>query len=91
MQGDRVVVNVYNGLGNESTSLHWHGIHQRGTNHMDGATGATQCPIAPGQSFTYEWIVSFSPTNLDVVIDWSNLGRSSWHLLVALAQYGSIP
>jgi iron transport multicopper oxidase len=58
MQGDRVVVNVYNGLRNESTSLHWHGIHQRGTNHMDGATGSTQCPIAPGQSFRYEWIVS---------------------------------
>jgi iron transport multicopper oxidase len=58
MQGDRVVVNVYNGLGNESTSLHWHGIHQRGTNHMDGATGSTQCPIAPGQRFRYEWIVS---------------------------------
>ena len=56
--GDRVVVNAYNGLGNQSTSLHWHGIHQRGTNHMDGSSGATQCPIAPGSSFTYEWVVS---------------------------------
>jgi iron transport multicopper oxidase len=24
---------------------------------MDGATGTSQCPIAPGQSFRYEWIV----------------------------------
>jgi iron transport multicopper oxidase len=52
------VVNVYNGLVNESTSLHWHGIHQRGTNQMDGSTGTSQCPIAPGQTFTYAWIVS---------------------------------
>ncbi|KAG9679669.1 conidial pigment biosynthesis oxidase Abr1/brown 1, partial [Aureobasidium melanogenum] len=62
MEGDRVVVNVYNGLGNESTSLHWHGIHQRGTNHMDGPSGATQCPIAPGQSFTYDWIADQAGT-----------------------------
>ncbi|THW28037.1 hypothetical protein D6D23_02314 [Aureobasidium pullulans] len=62
MQGDRVVINVYNGLGNQSTALHWHGIHQRGTNHMDGATGTTQCPIAPGQSFQYEWIADQAGT-----------------------------
>lgn len=29
---------------------------------MDGATGTTQCPIAPGQSFQYEWIVSSVPS-----------------------------
>jgi len=25
--------------------------------HMDGVNGITQCPIAPGSSFTYEWKV----------------------------------
>jgi FtsP/CotA-like multicopper oxidase with cupredoxin domain len=25
--------------------------------HMDGVNGVTQCPIAPGSSFTYEWKV----------------------------------
>lgn len=55
--GDRLVVDIYNGLGNQSTSLHWHGIHQRGTNDMDGSSGATQCPVAPGQSFTYDFNV----------------------------------
>ncbi len=55
--GDRLIVHVYNGLGNESTSIHWHGIHQTGTPEMDGATGITQCPIAPGQSFTYDFNV----------------------------------
>lgn len=55
--GDRLVVDIYNGLGNQSTSLHWHGIHQKGTNDMDGSSGATQCPVAPGQSFKYDFNV----------------------------------
>ena len=56
--GDRVVVNVHNQLRNESTSLHFHGLYQNGTTEMDGAVGATQCPIPPGASFTYNLTVS---------------------------------
>ncbi|KAJ9150004.1 Multicopper oxidase [Pleurostoma richardsiae] len=52
--GDRLVLNVHNNLGNASTSLHFHGFFQKGTNHMDGAVGVTQCAIPPGESFTYE-------------------------------------
>lgn len=55
--GDRLVVHVNNALGNQSTSLHWHGLHQYGTPSMDGSTGATQCPIPPGSQFTYDFIV----------------------------------
>lgn len=55
--GDRVVVNVVNQLGNESTSLHFHGLYQNGTSDMDGVTGVTQCPIQPGGSFTYNFTV----------------------------------
>lgn len=55
-EGDRVVVHVFN-EGSESTSLHFHGMHQNGTNHMDGATAITQCPIQPGKSFTYDFTV----------------------------------
>ena len=58
--GDRVVVNVLNQLGNESTSLHFHGIYQNGTTDMDGSVSATQCPIPPGGSFTYNFTVSHS-------------------------------
>jgi len=57
-KGDRVVVNVKNSLGNESTSLHFHGLYQNGTNHMDGPVGVTQCAIPPGNSFTYNFTVS---------------------------------
>ncbi|MCJ1347443.1 hypothetical protein MMC31_005668 [Peltigera leucophlebia] len=53
--GDRVIVNVMNDLGNQSTSLHFHGLYQNGTTDMDGPAGVTQCPIAPGLTFKYDF------------------------------------
>lgn len=55
--GDRIVINVNNQLGNQSTSLHFHGLYQNGTTHMDGPAGVSQCGIAPGASFTYNFTV----------------------------------
>jgi hypothetical protein len=55
-EGDTIVVNVENRMVN-ATSIHWHGIFQNGTNWMDGAPGVTQCPIAPGGRFRYEFLV----------------------------------
>lgn len=57
-KGDRIVVNAKNSLGNESTSLHFHGIYMNGSTHMDGPPHVTQCDIAPGSSFTYNFTVS---------------------------------
>ena len=56
--GDRVIVNVQNNLGNLTTSLHFHGLYMNGTNEMDGVVGVTQCGIAPGENFTYDFTVS---------------------------------
>ncbi|KAF2740803.1 iron transport multicopper oxidase FET3 precursor [Polyplosphaeria fusca] len=56
-KGDRIVVNVKNSLSNESTSLHFHGLYQNGSTHMDGPPSVTQCGIAPGSSFTYNFTV----------------------------------
>ncbi|KAA8915962.1 hypothetical protein TRICI_001879 [Trichomonascus ciferrii] len=54
--GDRVIVNVHNDLeGEETTSVHWHGIKQRGSNAMDGAVGVTQCGIPSGDNLTYSF------------------------------------
>ncbi|KAF9937851.1 laccase, multicopper oxidase, benzenediol:oxygen oxidorectuctase [Mortierella alpina] len=39
----------------KTISVHWHGIFQNGTNYMDGTPYSTQCPITPGDSFTYEF------------------------------------
>ncbi|USP80192.1 multicopper ferroxidase [Curvularia clavata] len=57
-KGDQVIVNVKNSLGNESTSLHFHGLFMNGTTHMDGVVGGTQCGIPPGSSFTYNFTVN---------------------------------
>jgi iron transport multicopper oxidase len=58
--GDRLVVNVLNSLGNESASLHFHGLYMRDATHMDGPAGVTQCPIPPGARFTYNFTVRLS-------------------------------
>ncbi|KAL2802196.1 Cupredoxin [Aspergillus granulosus] len=46
-KGDRIVANVYNGLGDKDT-----------TNQMDGLSMVTQCPIPLGASFTYNFTVN---------------------------------
>ncbi len=51
-EGDRVRINVTNHLP-ESTTVHWHGLVL--PNAMDGPAEVTQEPIAPGQSFIYEF------------------------------------
>lgn len=52
---------MHNNIGNshgakaEGTSLHFHGMPQKETQWSDGVPGVTQCPIAPGSSFTYRF------------------------------------
>jgi iron transport multicopper oxidase len=60
-KGDRVIVNVDNQLGNQTTSLHFHGIFMNGTTNMDGPGQVSQCPIPPGSKFTYDFTVSRLP------------------------------
>ena len=55
--GDTVVVNTKNSLGNKTDSLHFHGLYQNGTTHMDGTARVTQCPIPAGSTFTYNFTV----------------------------------
>lgn len=51
-QGERLRVAVGNGL-DEETTVHWHGM--RVPNPMDGVPHLTQTPIAPGETFVYEF------------------------------------
>ncbi|KAL3853268.1 hypothetical protein ACJMK2_016823 [Sinanodonta woodiana] len=55
-ENQTVIVHVKNKLKSESVTIHWHGLHQRGTPWMDGVPFVTQCPILPGQTFTYRFI-----------------------------------
>jgi len=53
-QGDRVRVIFENKLP-ESTSLHWHGLEV--PIEQDGVPWISQKPVAPGQTYTYEFTV----------------------------------
>jgi FtsP/CotA-like multicopper oxidase with cupredoxin domain len=53
--GDNLVVHVTNNMKDNGTSVHWHGVRQLNANEFDGVPGVTQCPIAPGQTFTYRF------------------------------------
>lgn len=55
--GDRVIIHVKNELESEGISIHWHGLHMRNANAMDGAVGITQCPLPKGRGFTYDFEV----------------------------------
>jgi iron transport multicopper oxidase len=57
-KGEYLAITVRNNLGNETTSLHWHGLYMDGAAHMDGPPGVTQCEIPSGESFVYEFQVS---------------------------------
>ncbi|KAF2787450.1 multicopper oxidase [Melanomma pulvis-pyrius CBS 109.77] len=61
--GDTVVVHAKNSLCNQTTSLHFHGMAQKGANAYDGAVGVAQCPISPGESFTYNFTASPAGTH----------------------------
>ncbi|KAK4041644.1 putative laccase precursor [Parachaetomium inaequale] len=53
--GDWIEVTVKNNLRWNGTSVHWHGIRQFESFQHDGVNGITECPIAPGDSFTYRF------------------------------------
>ena len=54
-EGQTVIVHVINKMHSDSVTMHWHGLHQRNTPYMDGVPFITQCPIFPGQKFTYKF------------------------------------
>ncbi|KAH6654064.1 multicopper oxidase [Truncatella angustata] len=53
--GDEIVVHVTNSVSNNGTSIHFHGVRQYLTNDQDGVASVTQCPLAFGETMTYEW------------------------------------
>ncbi|KAN0136666.1 Cupredoxin [Lactarius tabidus] len=56
-KGDTFSIDVQNQLTSNTldlvTSIHWHGIFQTDTNYADGGAFVNQCPIVPGENFTY--------------------------------------
>ncbi|MQL71837.1 hypothetical protein Taro_004185 [Colocasia esculenta] len=55
-EGDTVIVHVVNDSP-RNLSMHWHGVFQLLSAWADGPLYVTQCPILPGQSYTYKFDV----------------------------------
>jgi hypothetical protein len=64
--GDRIIVDVENGMEGQSATIHWHGAYQRGSPYMDGVPMVTQCPITEMTTFRYDFRVT-------------NFGTLYWH------------
>jgi manganese oxidase len=60
-EGDRVRIIVTNAM-DEPHTTHWHGLFV--PNRMDGVPGISQEPIAPGDSFAYEFVAQPAGTRL---------------------------
>src|SRR5205823_2905152 len=45
------------------TSIHWHGFFQRGTPTMDGVEEVSRAPIAPSESFVYDFVAEPAGTH----------------------------
>ena len=60
-EGERVRINCTNEM-QQSTSIHFHGL--RVPNDQDGVPFVTQPPIAPGETFTYEFTVPNAGTHM---------------------------
>lgn len=56
-------MDVVNRLMGESTTIHWHGMHQRETPYMDGVPFITQCPIPPHTTFRYAFTADHEGTH----------------------------
>ncbi|KAG8210487.1 Extracellular dihydrogeodin oxidase [Trichophyton interdigitale] len=56
--GDDLVIHVTNNLRSNGTAIHWHGVRQLNSVEQDGVPGVTQCPIRPGESYTYKFKVT---------------------------------
>ena len=61
VEGDRVRIFVTNRLA-EGTSVHWHGIDL--PNGLDGVSGLNQTPIAPGETYAYEFTLKQHGTHM---------------------------
>lgn len=61
---DRLIVDVTNHMDGHGLAIHWHGIFQKETPWMDGVPMVTQCPIAAGNTFRYDFHARQSGSHL---------------------------
>ncbi|CAF3959873.1 unnamed protein product [Adineta steineri] len=60
--GDALCIRITNMMRDQATSIHFHGLHMFKNPWADGTEHITQCPIAPHQTFIYEFEVTQTGT-----------------------------
>ncbi|XVE61989.1 hypothetical protein DITRI_Ditri06bG0082600 [Diplodiscus trichospermus] len=53
-EGDTLIVHVFN-KSPYNLTIHWHGVFQKLSCWADGPNMATQCPVRPGNKYTYKF------------------------------------
>lgn len=59
-QGDTMEVTLWNRMQERTASLHFHGLVFVGQPWQDGVAMVTQCPVLPGTSWRYRFVVQQS-------------------------------
>ncbi|VDH93932.1 Hypothetical predicted protein [Mytilus galloprovincialis] len=52
-ENQNIIIHMRNLMHTDSTTIHFHGLHQKRTPWSDGVAFVSQCPILPGQIYTY--------------------------------------
>ncbi|XP_058215395.1 laccase-7-like isoform X2 [Rhododendron vialii] len=56
-EGDTLIVHVFN-KSPYNLTIHWHGVFQLQSGWADGPEFVTQCPIVPGNNYTYRFTIT---------------------------------
>lgn len=56
--GDTLQISVPNSMQNNGTSIHWHGVRQYHSTGSNGVNGIMNCPLAPGDTKMYTFLVT---------------------------------
>ena len=87
-EGQTLNITVFNELNNvEGISIHWYGMHQRGTQDADGVAYITQRPIPALHNFTYKFRASPAGTH----VHWYHAHSGAQRTYGTLIVKGTIP
>jgi iron transport multicopper oxidase len=88
---DTIIVNVNNQLGNQTTTLHFHGLYMYNTTEMDGPAMVSQCGIPSGSSFQYKFYVSHNEVPCNCSVTKQGVGKPIRNILVSFTRQRPIP
>ncbi|KAF8042241.1 hypothetical protein BT93_A0765 [Corymbia citriodora subsp. variegata] len=89
-EGDTLLVHVFN-KSPYNVTIHWHGVFQLLSGWADGPSYITQCPILPGDNYTYKFTITKQEGTLWWHAHVSFLRATVYGALVILPKSGQYP